>query len=72
MNTTQTVVLTVEGMQCAHCTGSVKDKLTPLPGIENVEVILASGEVKVSGFELDPKFLIREIGSLGYSARVKA
>ena len=42
-----TLTLTVTGMSCMGCVNSVKQLLTGLPGIANVQVDLASGRVEV-------------------------
>lgn len=39
---------TVNGMTCAHCVMSVTEEVTAIPGVTNVEVDLASGEVTIS------------------------
>ena len=42
------VTLNVKGMSCMGCVRSVKVLLSALPGVERVEVDLASGHVEVS------------------------
>lgn len=67
-----TVNLVVEGMSCQHCVASVKNRLGALPGVENVDVSLESGKVKVVGNGIAAPFIIREIDTLGYKARLDA
>jgi copper chaperone len=38
---------TVEGMSCGHCVAAVQAELGRLPGVERVEVDLATGAVTV-------------------------
>ncbi len=38
---------TVVGMTCGHCVTSVTEELNELPGVESVDVVLASGQVTV-------------------------
>ncbi len=45
MNTT---TLKVTGMSCMGCVNSVKNLVSALPGISNVDVDLASGRVDVT------------------------
>lgn len=47
--TTQT--FTVGGMTCEHCTRSVTEELTELPGVTDVEVTLRTGRVTVTADE---------------------
>jgi len=37
----------VEGMTCGGCAGSVENTLSAIPGIESVEIDLASGKVTI-------------------------
>jgi copper chaperone CopZ len=39
---------TVEGMTCEHCVEAVSGELSKLPGVEHVDVDLASGRVEVT------------------------
>jgi copper chaperone len=50
MNTsTQTVATyTVSGMTCAHCVSAVTAEVSGIPGVEHVDVDLASGTVTVA------------------------
>jgi copper chaperone len=38
----------VTGMTCAHCVASVTEEITEIPGVESVDVTLATGEVVVT------------------------
>ncbi|MCZ3387221.1 MAG: cation transporter [Actinomycetia bacterium] len=42
-----TTTYTVTGMTCGHCVQAVTDEITSLPGVEAVNVELASGAVTV-------------------------
>jgi copper chaperone CopZ len=44
----ETVTLKVSGMTCMGCVGSVRRILGQLPGVDTVEVDLASGNVRIS------------------------
>jgi len=66
----QTLVLGVDGMQCASCVGHVEQALASLPGVSDVSVNLATGEAFVSGETL-PSFatLASALTGAGYQPR---
>lgn len=37
------ITLKIDGMTCGHCVASVTEELNEVPGVSNVEVILAAG-----------------------------
>ncbi len=39
---------TVTGMTCGHCVASVTEEVSELPGVSDVQVDLASGQVTVT------------------------
>ena len=47
-----TTTFQVEGMTCGHCVGAVTNELTDtVPGVQNVQIDLATGKVVVLGAE---------------------
>lgn len=62
----QTMVLTVEGMMCAHCAGRVQNALLEVAGVKNVKVDLASKSVTVEGEHLEEEPLRRAVEKAGY------
>jgi copper chaperone len=44
---TETTVFNVEGMSCNHCVNSIKNAVSSLQGVENVEVELKEKKVTV-------------------------
>ena len=40
-------VITVTGMTCEHCEKAVQTEISAIPGVSQVDVDLASGEVKI-------------------------
>ena len=44
-----TATYTVTGMTCEHCVASVTEEVTELPGVDAVEVELATGTLTVEG-----------------------
>ncbi|GAA4820187.1 cation transporter [Nocardioides caeni] len=49
MSTTTT--WTVTGMTCGHCAASVTEEVTEIPGVEAVDVTVATGTVVVTSTE---------------------
>ena len=48
---TATQNYTVTGMTCGHCVMSVTEEVQEIPGVENVEVVLATGSLTVTSSE---------------------
>jgi copper chaperone CopZ len=48
-----TTVWTVQGMTCGHCVAAVTEEVSAIPGVSDVVVDLASGQVTVTA-ETDP------------------
>jgi copper chaperone len=44
-----TLDFTVSGMTCQHCVASVTEEVTELPGVDGVDVDLATGRLHVVG-----------------------
>jgi copper chaperone len=42
---------TVAGMTCGHCVVSVTEEVQEIPGVENVDVVLATGSLTVTSSE---------------------
>ena len=40
-------VITVTGMTCEHCEKAVREEISAIPGVSQVDVDVTSGEVKV-------------------------
>ena len=60
--------LTVQGMNCTHCSSSVERALTEQAGVVAVEVDLAGGRAVVRGNQLDAATLIAAVDALGFRA----
>ena len=41
------LVIKVTGMSCEHCATAVRTEISSLPGVTEVDVDVASGEVKI-------------------------
>lgn len=46
--TTTEATYTVTGMTCDHCVRAVREEIAGLPGVQTVDVDLASGAVRVT------------------------
>ncbi len=62
-----TATYRVPGMSCEHCTRAVAEAVQEIPGVEDVSVELASGEVTVtSQAPLDPDQVRNQVEEAGY------
>ena len=43
-----TTTYTVDGMTCGHCAASVREEISEIPGVENVDVTVDTGAVVVT------------------------
>jgi copper chaperone CopZ len=66
--TTDRVVLTVEGMNCSHCTASVERALGEQDGVRRVIVSLDERRAIVEGDGLEVARLAAAVNELGYTA----
>ena len=66
-----TIELNVQDMTCASCVKHVTEALQPLPGVDSVEVDLASGRVRVTG-NAESAALLAALDEAGYSAELAA
>lgn len=55
----------VSDMTCSHCTGRVTKTILALPGVEEVDVDLATGQAKVTG-NAEPRAVIEAVCAAGY------
>ncbi len=62
-----TATYTVTGMTCGHCAQAVTGELTTLPGVDDVQVDVASGVVTVtSAAPLDTEQVRAAVDEAGY------
>ena len=63
-----TETYTVTGMTCGHCVASVTEEITELAGVENVDVVLESGQVTVTSSQpLDHAAVQAAVEEAGYA-----
>ena len=56
----------VSGMTCNHCKANVENNLSSIDGIENIEIDLESGKVKMAGEAIDLGAVKNKVESIGY------
>jgi len=57
----------VEGMTCAHCVMSVREELSELAGVDQVDVELSSGHLAVTGQGFSDDDVRRAVEKAGYA-----
>ncbi|MFA5531442.1 MAG: heavy-metal-associated domain-containing protein [Thiohalomonadaceae bacterium] len=62
----QTENFTVKNIKCGGCVANVQKGLKDVPGVENVEVTIDGGLVKVTGEGLSRARLAERLRELGY------
>ncbi|HEY5978636.1 MAG TPA: cation transporter, partial [Microlunatus sp.] len=59
---------TVTGMTCGHCVMSVTEEVQEIPGVENVDVVLATGSLTVTSSEpVDDEAVKTAVEDAGYA-----
>jgi copper chaperone len=66
MTPSETRTYTVEGMTCSHCVLSVREEVTEIPGVDAVDVDLASGRVSVAGRNISDEAVRTAVADAGY------
>lgn len=67
----KTIDLEVQGMSCGSCVNHVTQALKPINGVDDVEVDLQSGHVRVSGsLDMAPERLVSVLAAAGYPAKL--
>ncbi|MEU5549334.1 MULTISPECIES: heavy-metal-associated domain-containing protein [unclassified Micromonospora] len=62
-----TTTYQVQGMTCGHCVNAVSTEVGALPGVDDVRVDLASGEVTVTSEQpLDPAAVRAAVDEAGF------
>ena len=60
---------TVTGMTCGHCEMSVREEVSEVPGVTDVEVSVQTGKLVVSGSgEIDDTKVLAAVEEAGYTA----
>lgn len=65
-----TTTYTVDGMTCGHCAASVREEISEIPGVENVDVTVDTGAVVVtSSAALERNSVSDAVTEAGYTLR---
>ncbi|GIU94499.1 MAG: copper chaperone [Gaiellaceae bacterium] len=64
----ETLTYEVPGMHCAHCERAIREEITALEGVDEVEVDLERKTVVVRGAGLEDSALRAAIVEAGYEA----
>ena len=64
----ETVTYTVPAIHCAHCALSIREEVSEVEGVEDVDVDLESKIVTIHGLSLDAAALRAAIVEAGYEA----
>jgi copper ion binding protein len=62
----------VSGMTCAHCVAAVREEVSGLSGVSDVDVDLDSGALLVSGENIDGEAVRAAVEEAGYSLTAAA
>ena len=66
----ETTTITVDGMTCGHCAASVREEISEIDGVQQVDVDVASGRVDItSDAALDPAAVGAAVTEAGYTVR---
>lgn len=60
------ITYTVPAIHCAHCAKSIREEVSEVKGVDEVEVDLDSKRVTIEGHELDDAALRAAIAEAGY------
>jgi copper chaperone len=63
---TATRSYTVQGMTCDHCVASVSEEVGEIPGINNVDIELATGRLVVRGRNVSDAEVRAAVEEAGY------
>ena len=58
--------LQASNIKCGGCVEAIRSGLTPLPGVDEVEVDIKTGAVAVTGEQLDEQHIVAVLAELGY------
>ena len=64
----ETVTYTVPAIHCVHCATSIREEVSEVEGVEDVDVDLDAKIVTIRGLELDDAALRSAIEDAGYEA----
>ncbi|MFP3873009.1 MAG: heavy-metal-associated domain-containing protein [Thiohalophilus sp.] len=63
-----TLQITARNIKCGGCVAAIENGLKTLPGINQVEVTIDSGLVRIEGDDLSEQAIRDKLAELGYPA----
>ena len=66
MSTTNERTYTVQGMTCSHCVLSVREEVSDVAGVDQVDVELATGRLTVAGDGFSDDAVRSAVSEAGY------
>lgn len=67
MSTTQTYAVT--GMTCGHCESAVREEVSQIPGVEQIDVSASAGTLAITtGGPVDDAAVVAAVDEAGYQA----
>ena len=64
-----TTEYTVTGMTCGHCEMSVREEVSEIPGVQDIQVSAQTGKLNVTAEgEIDDAKVLAAVEEAGYSA----
>jgi copper chaperone len=64
--TDETREYAVLGMTCSHCVLSVREEVSEVAGVEDIEIDLASGRMTLTGHDVDDNAVRTAVAEAGY------
>jgi copper chaperone len=64
----ETITYSVPAIHCAHCAASIREEVSEVGGVDQVDVDLEAKVVTIHGRELDDSTLRAAIEEAGYQA----
>ncbi|MDZ7662257.1 heavy metal-associated domain-containing protein [Thiohalophilus sp.] len=63
-----TLQITAQNIKCGGCVAAIENGLKALPGIDQVEVTIDNGRVRIEGEDLSEQVIRDKLAELGYPA----
>jgi len=64
----QKLEIKAQNIKCGGCVSTIENGLKDLPGIDQVSVEIASGNVSIEGSDLSEQTIREKLAELGYPA----
>ncbi|TDT31151.1 heavy-metal-associated domain-containing protein [Naumannella halotolerans] len=63
-----TTTFAVTGMTCEHCEASVREEVSEIPGVSDIQVSADNGVLVVTGEGVDEAAVLAAVTEAGYTA----